>query len=68
MPQGGLFAGRVAFITGAASGLGRATAAGLARDGARLLLFDLLRLVRLSLSKDITTILWSASKSIRMVK
>ena len=36
----GRFAGRVGFVTGAASGLGRATAAGLARDGARLLLFD----------------------------
>lgn len=43
MAQGGMagrFAGRVGFVTGAASGLGRATAAGLARDGARLLLFD----------------------------
>jgi NAD(P)-dependent dehydrogenase (short-subunit alcohol dehydrogenase family) len=43
MAQGGSagrFEGRVAFVTGAASGLGRATAAGLARGGARLLLFD----------------------------
>lgn len=36
----GRFAGRVAAVTGAASGLGRATALGLAREGARLLLFD----------------------------
>ncbi|MFZ4407451.1 MAG: SDR family NAD(P)-dependent oxidoreductase [Paracraurococcus sp.] len=40
MPHSGRFEGRVACITGAASGLGRATAAALARDGARLLLFD----------------------------
>lgn len=38
--QAGRFAGRVGFVTGAASGLGRATAMGLAREGARLLLFD----------------------------
>ncbi|MBK1659434.1 SDR family NAD(P)-dependent oxidoreductase [Paracraurococcus ruber] len=36
----GRFAGRIGFVTGAASGLGRAAAQGLARDGARLLLFD----------------------------
>src|SRR4051794_10841548 len=43
MAEGGMsgrFAGRVGFVTGAASGLGGATAAGLARDGAKLLLFD----------------------------
>ncbi|MVW70010.1 MULTISPECIES: SDR family NAD(P)-dependent oxidoreductase [unclassified Bordetella] len=34
------FAGRVAFVTGAASGLGKATALKLAREGARLMLFD----------------------------
>lgn len=32
--------GKVALVTGAASGLGRATALGLAREGARLMLFD----------------------------
>lgn len=36
----GRFEGKVAAITGAASGLGRAVAEGLAREGARLLLFD----------------------------
>jgi NAD(P)-dependent dehydrogenase (short-subunit alcohol dehydrogenase family) len=36
----GRFAGRIAAVTGAASGLGRATALALAREGARLLLFD----------------------------
>ncbi|WP_164153235.1 SDR family NAD(P)-dependent oxidoreductase, partial [Stenotrophomonas maltophilia] len=34
------FQGRVAAITGAAGGLGRATAAMLAKEGARILLFD----------------------------
>lgn len=34
------FEGRVAAVTGAASGLGQATALALAREGARLLLFD----------------------------
>jgi len=36
----GRFQGRVGVVTGAASGLGRATALGLAHEGARLLLFD----------------------------
>jgi len=35
------FAGRIAFITGAASGLGKASALRLAREGARMMLFDL---------------------------
>jgi NAD(P)-dependent dehydrogenase (short-subunit alcohol dehydrogenase family) len=34
------FAGRIAVVTGAASGLGRVTAEGLAREGAKLVLFD----------------------------
>ena len=34
------FEGRVAVVTGAASGLGRATALRLSKEGARLLLFD----------------------------
>lgn len=34
------FTGRVGVVTGAASGLGRATAIGLAAEGARLVLFD----------------------------
>lgn len=34
------FAGRVGVVTGAGSGLGRATAIGLAREGAKLLLLD----------------------------
>ena len=34
------FTGRTAVVTGAASGLGRATAEGLSREGARVLLFD----------------------------
>lgn len=34
------FAGRIGVVTGAGSGLGRATATGLAREGARLLLLD----------------------------
>jgi SDR family mycofactocin-dependent oxidoreductase len=37
------FAGKVAFITGAAHGQGRATALALAREGARILGFDLAR-------------------------
>lgn len=34
------FSGRLAIVTGAASGLGRVTAEGLAKEGARLVLFD----------------------------
>lgn len=34
------FAGRIAVVTGAASGLGRVTAEGLAREGAKVVLFD----------------------------
>lgn len=34
------FTGRTAFVSGAASGLGRATATGLAREGAKVVLFD----------------------------
>jgi SDR family mycofactocin-dependent oxidoreductase len=37
------FAGKVAFITGAAHGQGRATAVALAREGARIAAFDLAR-------------------------
>jgi SDR family mycofactocin-dependent oxidoreductase len=39
----GEFAGRVAFITGAAHGQGRATALALAREGARIAAFDIAR-------------------------
>src|SRR3954467_6917974 len=39
----GEFAGKVAFITGAAHGQGRATALALAREGARIGAFDLAR-------------------------
>lgn len=38
--RAGRFEGRIAAITGAGGALGRATAAGLAREGARLVLFD----------------------------
>src|SRR5215210_4066775 len=37
------FAGKVAFITGAAHGQGRATALALAREGARIAAFDVAR-------------------------
>jgi SDR family mycofactocin-dependent oxidoreductase len=39
----GEFAGKVAFITGAAHGQGRATAAAFAREGARIAAFDIAR-------------------------
>ncbi|MGH7580761.1 MAG: mycofactocin-coupled SDR family oxidoreductase [Gemmatimonadales bacterium] len=39
----GEFSGRVAFVTGAAHGQGRATAIALAREGARIAAFDLAR-------------------------
>jgi 2-keto-3-deoxy-L-fuconate dehydrogenase len=39
-PRAGRFEGRIAAVTGAAGALGRATAVGLAREGARLVLFD----------------------------
>lgn len=39
-PHPGRFAGRVGLVTGAASGLGRDAAVALAREGARLVLFD----------------------------
>ncbi len=39
----GEFAGKVAFITGAAHGQGRATALALAREGARIGAFDIAR-------------------------
>jgi NAD(P)-dependent dehydrogenase (short-subunit alcohol dehydrogenase family) len=40
MGRGDRFVGRVGLVTGAASGLGRDVAIGLAREGARLLLLD----------------------------
>src|SRR3990170_860253 len=39
----GEFAGKVAFVTGAAHGQGRATAMALAREGARIAAFDIAR-------------------------
>ena len=39
----GEFAGKVAFITGAAHGQGRATALALAAEGARIAAFDVAR-------------------------
>ncbi|MDG2003362.1 MAG: SDR family NAD(P)-dependent oxidoreductase, partial [Novosphingobium sp.] len=38
-----VFAGRTALITGAASGIGRATAIGFAAEGAKLILLDINR-------------------------
>ncbi len=39
----GEFAGKAAFVTGAAHGQGRATAIALAREGARIAAFDVAR-------------------------
>src|ERR1700749_3480641 len=41
MPTDGRFAGKVAIVTGAASGIGRASAIGFARDGASVVVADI---------------------------
>ncbi len=48
----GEFTGKVAFITGAAHGQGRATALAFAREGARIAGFDIARPLELSRVHD----------------